>query len=230
MATYVLIHGAYQGGWIWKPVATRLRAAGHLVYTPSLDGCGERHHAVRPGITVGTHAREVAQLLFHDDLTEVVLVGTSSGGMVVVKAAELARDRIARVVFVDALALLTGERVDAIVKRTAANEITEITTSPTRADAESRLFRDLDERTRAWALARITPHPVAALEAPMEPTTFWDQAWPTTVIRCRRAANPPESHQRRTAERLKGAWHELDTGHYPMLSEPDALTRLLLAP
>jgi pimeloyl-ACP methyl ester carboxylesterase len=228
MPTYVLIHGAYQGGWIWKPVATRLRAEGHLVYAPSLDGCGERHHAVHPGITVGTQAREVAQLLVSEDLTGVVLVGTSSGGMVIVKAAELARDRISRLVFVDALALLPGERVDNIVKRAAPNETNDVTTGPTRADAESRLFRDLDDRLRAWALARITPHPVATLEAPMEPTTFWQQAWPATVIRCRRATNPPESHQRRTAERLGATWHEMDTGHYPMLSEPEALTRLLL--
>ncbi len=228
MATYVLIHGAYQGGWIWKPVATRLRADNQLVYAPSLDGCGERHHAVRPGITVGTQAREVAQLLFAEDLSDVVLVGTSSGGMVIVKAAELARDRIGRLVFVDALALLPGERVGAIVNRATPNDTTDITTFPTRADVENRLFRDLDDRTRAWALARVTPHPLAALEAPMEPTTFWEQAWPATVIRCRRAANPPEPHQRRTAERLGAAWHELDTGHYPMLSEPDALTRLLL--
>jgi len=136
--------------------------------------------------------------------------------------------RRGRLVFVDALALLPGERVDNIVKRAAPNETNDITTGPTRADAESRLFRALDDRTRAWALARITPHPVAALEAPMEPTTFWDQAWPATVIRCRRAANPPEQHQRRTAERLKAAWHEMDTGHYPMLSEPEELARLLL--
>lgn len=228
MATFVLIHGAYQGGWLWKPVATRLRAAAHLVYAPSLDGCGERHHAVRAGITVGTHAGEVAQLLVSEDLTDVVLVGTSSGGMVVVKAADLARERIARLVFVDALALLPGERVDAIVKRTAPNETNAITTGPTKADAENRLFRDLDDRTRLWALARITRHPVAALEAPMEPTTFWEQTWPATVIRCRRATNPPESHQRRTTERLGATWHEMDTGHYPMLSEPEALTRLLL--
>jgi pimeloyl-ACP methyl ester carboxylesterase len=228
MATFVLVHGAYQGGWIWKPVATRLRAAGHLVFAPTLDGCGERRHLVRPGITVGTHAREVADLLFYEDLTDVVLVGTSSGGMVIVKAAELARDRVGRLAFVDALALLPGERVADIVKRTAANETTDITTGPTRADAESRLFRDLDDATRLWALARITPHPVAALEAPMEPTTFWEQRWPATVIRCRRAANPPEHHQRRTAERLKATWHEMDTGHYPMLSAPDELTGLLL--
>ena len=176
MATYVLIHGAYQGGWIWKPVATRLRAAGHTVFAPTLDGCGERRYSVRRGITVGTHAREVAQLLFHEDLTDVVLVGTSSGGMVIVKTAELARDRIGRLVFVDALALLPGERVDAIVKRPAPNETTDITTFPTPADRESRVFRDLDPPLRAWALARITPHPVAALEAPMEPTLFWEHS------------------------------------------------------
>lgn len=62
----------------------------------------------------------------------------------------------------------------------------------------------------------------------MDPTTFWEPAWPAAVIRCRRAANPPEAHQRRTAQRLGDAWHELDTGHYPILSHPQELTRLLL--
>ena len=227
MATYVLIHGAYQGAWIWKPVATRLRAAGHTVHALTLDGCGERAHLLRRGITVGTHAREVAQCLFYEDLSDVVLVATSSGGMVLQKTAELARDRGARIVFVDALALVPGERVDDIVKRAAPNETTDVATAPARSDAERRLFRDLEPATRAWALARITPHPVAALEAPMEATTFWEQTWRAAVIRCRRAVNPPEAHQRRTAERLKAAWHELDTGHYPMLSEPEQLTRLL---
>jgi len=230
MATYVLVHGAYQGGWIWKRVVDRLRAAGHQVYAPTLDGCAERHHLVRPGITVGTHAQEIAQLMFYEDVQRVVLVGTSSGGMVICKAGELARDRIAHLAFVDALALMPGERVGDIVKRVSANETTSITTGPTRDDAQKRLFADLDPELRAWALARYTPHPVAALEAPVELGSFWTQAWPTTVIRCRRAANPPEAHQRRTAERLKAAWHELDTGHYPMLSQPDELTRLLLAP
>ena len=231
MATYVLVHGAYQGGWIWQPVAARLRAAGHLVLAPTLDGCAamaERAHAIRPGITVGSHAREVAQLLFYEDLRDVVLVGTSAGGMVLEKAAEIARDRIGRLVFVDALALMPGEKVADIVKRSAPNDVTPISTGPTKADAESRLFRDLEPALRAWAVARVTLHPIAALEAPMEPTSFWDHAWRATVIRCLRAANPPEHHQRRTAERLQAAWHELDTGHYPMLSEPDALARLLV--
>jgi pimeloyl-ACP methyl ester carboxylesterase len=226
MATYALVHGAYQGGWIWKPVAERLRAAGHVVHAPTLDGCAERADQVRAGITVGTHAREVAGLLFYEDLHEVVLVGTSAGGMVICKAAELAADRIARLVFVDALALLPGEKVGDIVSR-PAGDVTAVTIAPTRADAEARMFADLDPAARAWALARYTPHPIAALEAPMEPTDFWNRTWRASVIRCRRAKNPPEPHQRRTAERLKAGYAEMDTGHYPMLSEPDELVRLL---
>ncbi|HKZ05576.1 MAG TPA: alpha/beta fold hydrolase [Methylomirabilota bacterium] len=226
MATYVLIHGAYQGGWIWKPVAERLRAGGHRVYAPTLEGCAERRAQVRPGITVASHAEEIAALLFYEDLRDTILVGTSSGGMVLCKAAELGAERVARVVFVDALALLPGERVSDIVTR-PAGEVTALTIAPTRADAESRMFADLPPTLREWALARYTPHPIAALEAPMGPTTFWERAWTASVIRCRRARNPPEAHQRRTAERLKAPYAELDTGHYPMLSEPEELTRLL---
>ena len=229
MAIYVLVHGAYQGGWIWKHVATRLRAAGHTVYAPTLEGCAERHDQVRPGITVASQAREVAQFMFCEDLEQVVLVGTSSGGMVICKVAELARERIARLVFVDALALMPGEQVSGIVKRTSSYETSAVTIGPTRGDAEQRLFADLDPDTRAWALARYTPHPVAALEAPMELDRFWTQPWSATVIRCRRSVNPPEAHQRRTAERLEAKWHEMDAGHYPMLSHPDELTRLISA-
>src|ERR1044071_831676 len=121
MTTFVMVHGAYQGGWIWKPVVTRLRAQGHVAYAPTLDGCAERRHQVRPGITVATHAQEIADFLFYEDLRDVALIGTSSGGMVVQKACELARDRIGRIAFVDALALLPGEKVDDIVKRPAPN-------------------------------------------------------------------------------------------------------------
>src|SRR5437762_13112108 len=96
MTTFVLVHGSYQGGWIWQRVANRLRAAGHQVYAPSLDGCAERKNSVRPGITTESQADEIAQLLFYEDLKDIALVGTSSGGMVVCRVAELMRDRIGR--------------------------------------------------------------------------------------------------------------------------------------
>ena len=206
MTTFVLVHGAYQGGWIWKPVVTRLWEAGHVAYAPTLDGCAERRHQVRRGITVATHAQEIADFLFYEDLRDIVLVGTSSGGMVTVKAAELARARIARLSFVDALALLPGERVEAITNRATPREVSDVTTAYSRADAEKRMFKELDPAVRAWALERITPHPIAALEAPMVPTTFWDQKWSASVIRCRQAVNPPEAHQRRTAEKLGASY------------------------
>src|SRR5580698_6276274 len=119
MTNFVLVHGSYQGGWIWQRVASRLRAAGHTVYAPTLEGCAERRHQLHSGIDTTSHAQEIAELLFYEDLRDVVLVGTSSGGMVVTRAAELMRDRIARLVLVDALALFNGERTRDIVNRSA---------------------------------------------------------------------------------------------------------------
>jgi pimeloyl-ACP methyl ester carboxylesterase len=228
MTTFVLIHGSYQGGWIWQRVASRLHSAGHTVYSPTLDGCAERKHSLRPGITTETHAAEIAELLFYEDLHNVVMVGTSSGGMVLCRAAELQRDRISRVVFVDALALFDGERIRDIVRRSTAVP-SGLAAGPSREDAENRLFADLDPATRAWALERYTLHPIGIYEHPVRLDNFWTQQWPATVIWCRRAVNPGEAHQRRTADQLNAQWRELDTGHYPMLSMPDELTALLVA-
>ena len=226
MTTFVLIHGAYQGGWIWKPVAERLRTKGHLVLTPTLDGCAERKDQIRAGIDTETHAAEIAGLLFYQDLKDVVLAGTSTGGMVMARAAELARERVGRLVFADALALLDGEALPDFVKRpTAVN--TELATGQSRQDLETRLFVDFDPALRAWALDRCTPHPIAAMQAPVRLERFWDQTWNASVIWCKRSPNPPVAHQRRAAERLKARWHELDTGLYPMLTEPEALARLI---
>jgi pimeloyl-ACP methyl ester carboxylesterase len=230
MTTFVLVHGSYQGGWIWQPVVKRLCAAGHEVYAPSLDGCGERKGAVRPGITTESHADEIAQLMFYEDLKDVALVGTSSGGMVVCRAAELMRERVGRLVFVDALALFPGEKISDIVTRsTAAAVAGGLTRGPSREDAATRLFADLDPATRAWALERYTPHPAGIYEQGVKLDRFWSLPWRANVVWCRRAQNPGEAHQRRCAEKLGAPFAELDTGHYPMLSMPDELTRLLLA-
>ena len=231
MATYVLVHGSYQGGWIWQRVASRLRAAGHQVYAPSLDGCGERKGAVRPGITTETQADEIAQLLFYEDLKDVVLVGTSSGGMVVCRVAELMRERVGRLAFIDALALFDGEKIrDIVTRSTATASAGGLTAGPTREDAATRLFADLDPATRAWALERYTQHPIGIYDQPVRLQSFWSQKWPDTlVVWCRKAPNPGEAHQRRAADKLAAKWAELDTGHYPMLSMPAELAGLLTA-
>src|SRR5260370_12737824 len=160
MATFVLVHGSYQGGWIWQNVADRLRAAGHQVYAPSLDGCAERKATVRPGITTESQANEVAQLLFYEDLKDVVLAGTSSGGMVVCRVAELMRERIGRLALVDALALFSGEKIGDIVTRSTAAAVPGgLTRGPSRDDAAHHLLADLDPETRASAVQRYRAHP-----------------------------------------------------------------------
>ncbi|WP_428489013.1 alpha/beta fold hydrolase [Rhodopila sp.] len=228
MATCVLLHGAYQGGWIWQRVAPHLRAAGHTVFAPTLDGCAERRHALRPGIDTESQAAEVAEMLFFQDLHDVVLVGTSCGGMVAARVAETAQPRIGRIVLADALALFDGETVADHVKRPAA-VTTDLATGPSPEDAANRMFASLDEATKTWALARYTPHPIAAMAAPVKLDSFWRQHWNATVIWCRQSANPPLQHQRRAADTLQARWHELDTGHYPMLTEPKALATLIMA-
>ncbi|HJQ56827.1 MAG TPA: alpha/beta hydrolase [Vineibacter sp.] len=226
VAIFVLVHGAYQGGWIWQPVVQRLRAAGHTVYAPSLDGCGEHRSQLRAGIDTESHGAEIADLLFYEDLRDVVLAGTSSGGMVLAAAAERARERIGRLVYVDALALFDGEKLRDIVDRPAAIN-TELALGPTREDAAGRMFAGMDKELTAWAADRITLHPLKVFTQKVILPSFWRQPWNASVIWCRRAQNPGEAHQRRCAEALKARWHELDTGHYPMLSAPDELADLI---
>jgi pimeloyl-ACP methyl ester carboxylesterase len=228
MANYVLLHGAYQGGWIWQRVTPYLQAAGHTVFAPTLDGCAERRHTLRPGINTESQAAEIAELLFFEDLHDIVLVGTSCGGMVACRVAEIAGDRISRIVLADALALFNGETVADHVKRPTA-VTTELTTGPSPEDAANRMFASLHGDTKDWALARYTPHPIAAMQQPVELENFWQQSWDASVIWCRQSPNPPLPHQKRAADTLKASWHELDTGHYPMLTEPAALARLMMA-
>ncbi|MGI9624111.1 MAG: alpha/beta fold hydrolase [Acidimicrobiales bacterium] len=226
ITTFMLIHGAYQGGWVWEPVATLLRGAGHVVLAPSLDGCGERSDELRAGITTESQAQEVAIFLEQEDLVDVVLVGTSVGGMVAAKVAELQRSRIGRLVFIDALALFDGERISDVVTPVAT--ITTDTARGVSPEARAKLLSELEPETAGWAADRFGLHPLAVFTEPVELPQFWDQTWDASVIYCRQAHNPGEAHQRRCAEKLDATWHEMDTGHYPMLSAPDELVELLV--
>ena len=228
MATFILIHGAYQDGWVWQPLAKNLKQAGHEVRCPPLDGCAERAHQVRSGITTETHGDEIAQLLFYEDLTDVTLVAPSNGGMVMAKAAELARDRVAKVIFVSAVALQDGERLSDVAERKNAFD-TPVASGPPRSDVTGRIFKNLEEPIKSWAIERYTLHPIACLTEPVELKHFWKQQWDATVIWCKQSVNPSKEHQKRAADTLGARWFELDTGHYPMLTEPDALASLILS-
>jgi pimeloyl-ACP methyl ester carboxylesterase len=102
MNSFVLVHGAWGGGWYWEPIARRLRSAGHEVFTPTLTGLGERSHLGRADVDLDTHVRDVVQVLEYEDLHDVVLVGHSLAGMVITGVSNEVPRRLAHLVFLDA--------------------------------------------------------------------------------------------------------------------------------
>ncbi len=107
--TYVLVHGAFDGGWCWTGVARRLRALGHTVYTPTLTGLGERSHVMAARPTIDTFIEDVAQVLHFEDLTEVLLVGHSFAGSVISGVADRMPERLQHLVYLDAAVALPGQ-------------------------------------------------------------------------------------------------------------------------
>jgi pimeloyl-ACP methyl ester carboxylesterase len=109
MATFVLVHGGWDGGWCWKEVEPYLRAAGHEVLRPSLTGCGDRVHLRHPGVTLDTHVQDIVSLLAYEGGGAAVLVGWSYGGMVITGVAERAPERLAHLVYLDAFVPQDGQ-------------------------------------------------------------------------------------------------------------------------
>jgi pimeloyl-ACP methyl ester carboxylesterase len=227
MSTFVLVHGTYQGGWIWKPVAERLAAHGHLVYRPTLKGSAERHREVSPDLTLADYGVELADVFFYEDLRDVVFVGTSIGGMVVCQTAPHVADRIRRLVFIDALVPLPGESVPQINSRPPYDQ-REVVYGPAPEAARNVVFAGLPRDVEDWALARYTRQPIKPTDDPVDLKDFWSRPWQVDVLNCTESAAPPEAHQRRTAERFNGSYTELAAGHYAMLSHPQAIAEYLL--
>jgi pimeloyl-ACP methyl ester carboxylesterase len=113
--TYVIVHGAWGGGWDWKHVDELLTADGNTVYRPTLTGLGEHFNLASTNIDLSTHIQDVVNVILWENLHDVVLMGHSYGGMVITGVADRVPDRIKHVVYLDALLPENGESVDAII-------------------------------------------------------------------------------------------------------------------
>ena len=109
MTTYVLVHGAWHGGWCWRRVVRDLMALGSEVYAPTLTGLGERAHLASLEVGLETHIRDVLGVLEAEDLADVVLVAHSYAGIVCSAVADRASKRIARLVYLDAVVPQDGQ-------------------------------------------------------------------------------------------------------------------------
>lgn len=233
MAIYVLVHGGGHGGWCYQRVARLLRARGHEVYTPTLTGLGERAHLLSPHVDLTTHITDITNLLFYEDLREVVLVGHSYGGMVITGVADRVPDRIGRLVFLDAANPANGEsNADKGGSRKARERDGQVIDGvdlfmfPSRTIVE--MMGIVDPPDADWVMKRLTPQPWKCSSQPLLLTNEKAlSAIPQYHIICAATLpvrNPAIMDKARTERRL---WI-IDTGHDLMITEPRAVTDALL--
>ena len=176
MATFVLVHGAWHGGWCYRDTAQALRAAGQTVFTPTHTGVGDRSHQSAENITLETHIRDVCGCIEFEELNDVILCGHSYGGMVITGVADRMPDRIRSLVYLDAFVPENGESlIDLINKalppegaaafvggfRGAALEGRSGLTQPIPAEVFN-----VAQANRAWVDRRCRPQALATFEMP----------------------------------------------------------------
>ena len=120
MPDFVLVHGAWYGGWCCRYTANELRARGHVVVTPTLTGVGERFHTSSEAITLETHIRDVVGCIEAEELDQVVLCGHSYGGMVITGMADRMAERIQTLVYLDAFVPEHGDSCHGLLPKALA--------------------------------------------------------------------------------------------------------------
>ena len=239
MANFVLVHGAWHGGWCWQRVTKALQQDGHRVHAVTLTGLGERAHLLSPAITLDTHIDDVLKLIEAEELEGVVLAVHSYAGMVGTAVADRMGQRLRHLVYVDAVLPKPGESWSSTQssatqqQRLAAAQASHHFTFPP-PDPEVFGLMDAD---REWVQRRQTPHPGNTYQAPLQFDAQRVAAVPRTFVSCTQpalATIAPSRLRARDPQFWNGAWlpkaHyvELQTGHDPMISEPAALVRILL--
>jgi len=226
MATFVLAHGAFQGGWVWRDVARRLRGAGHEVHTPTFSGCGHLHHGAREGLGLHAYIQDLGDYLQFEGLEDVVLAAHSFSGMVLGGAMMRVPRLIAQAVFVDGVIPEAGRSF----ADTAGDAFRHMLESHRLGSWKVRpwalpMFGVPEERA-AWFKPRLCDFPVAAFLTPF-PGEFDPTAVPAAYLSCRNTASPFIRAMALKARGLGWPVAELESGHCPMVTCPDALAAQL---
>lgn len=239
MATFVLVHGAWHGGWCWQKITPFLEAAGHEVYAPTLTGLAERAAELSPEVGLNTHIQDIVDVLVDKDLQGVILVGHSYGGMVITGVVDQASERIAHLVYLDTFVPRDGEAMVDV----SPLVIRPLLRRQARADGwriDSRgSYGVTSEPDRSWVLSQVTPQPLKTLEQPLHlkhPAIVSTK--PRTYIECISGGFFSLSMQRVLAHILApralpptdAGWRlrHLPTGHDAMITMPKELADLLL--
>jgi pimeloyl-ACP methyl ester carboxylesterase len=235
--TYVLVHGSWCGGWVWAPVAERLRAQGHRVFTPTQTGLGERRHLLSRDITLDTFVTDLTNMIEAEELGEVVLVAHSFGGVPASGAADRLPERIRHLVYLDAVILQGGQSLFGIyppevanARRRAAEEAGGGVAVPVPPLGALGQFGLPPGPLAEWVYRRMTPHPLGTYETPLRLERPVGAGRPRTYVA---SANPPYAPTEAIRRQVRGQegwnWVELPTGHFAWLTMTEEVTRLLAA-
>jgi pimeloyl-ACP methyl ester carboxylesterase len=240
MSTFVLVHPAWFGGWCWTRLAHLLRAQGHSVHTPTLTGLGERAHLVHPGIDLQTHVEDIANVLTLEDLGEVILLATSSAGMVITGVAERVPERIGSLVYLDAFVPDDGESLLDLIppdRRPAMQSLVEtegfgwllprFTATPWEQFVAN-AWQVTNDEDLAWTVARLRPTPFGHFTRAVQRHNPAAEQLPRVYIRCDRWPNPRFDHYATIADQTPG-WQlrHLDSSHLPYITHTRELAQLL---
>lgn len=229
-APVVLLHGAWGGGWDWKTVESELRAHGREVRRATLTGLGERSHLASPDIGLDTHVMDVVNLILYENLTDVVLVGHSYGGMVITGVAEKIPERIGHLVYVDAILPFDGECVMSTPNQASP------TCDPAAAAARRTVGTVVDGLlVPPWVPEgapppKDVPHPFKTFTDPVHLAGAPGHGQPASYILTRDAPGQPDGFDW-AAERARGlGWQmfEITSGHNAQREAPDELARMIL--
>ena len=227
MATFVIAHGAWSGGWAWKKIRQRLGARGHEVFTPTYTGLGERAHLARPEFALGTHIQDVLGVLEYENLSDVVLLGHSYGGMVATAVADRAPQRIRRLAYLDAFAPRDGQALlDLVAPEERAKREALVGGDGWRM-APNPPPPDTSAEDLAWVGPLRVPLALKAFQEPVRLSGAVDKL-PRSYIYCTKSRPGDVFRQFRERAKQEG-WQcfDLEASHSPNVTAPDALAEML---
>jgi len=229
-ATFVLVHGAWHGGWCWKKLTPLLRAAGHEVFTPTLTGLGERAHLINPQIDLDTHIEDITAVLAYEDLQNVILVGHSYGGMVIAGVAEKAPARLAGLVYLDAFLPENGKALQDYAPPLA--ELVQAQGAGWRLSSAwlgtpTEMFDVKESADLAWVTPRLGDQPYGTFTQPVQLAATPNKSLRQAYIHLTKG--PPFEEAAVRAKKQGFRSYELfSAGHDAMVTQPKELADILL--
>lgn len=233
---FVLAHGSWHGGWCWRRVADRLRAAGHQVFTPSYTGMGDRVHLLSESITIDTFIEDLVQVIEAEELDEVILVGHSFGGVPITGVADRIPERLAQLVYFDSVVLEDGQdsfsnypEEEAQARIESASKATDGLAVPVPASLPGIWGIQKGTPDYDWVLRRLTPHPLGSYTTPLKLRHPVGNGLPRTYLHC---AQPSHSLLERSREWVKSQqgwnWIDIEAPHEAHITHPELVTDTLL--